>query len=439
MSMPLHEAAHRAGVVGGGSGAATAPRLQSRADLVIANAAECVPLAGSDLATLASDAAAVLRAFHRVLAAVDAKAGVLAISERALSARNAVARELPRFSGISLVPVRDFYPAGDAAILTAEVLGHGSPRRDPHAIAVMNVRTLADLDGAIDGRSVTYRDVTVTGAVAAPGVFRVPLGATVASVVARAGGATTERGWAALAGNPLTAAPSDGERALGKSDSLVIVLPAAHPLVRARSMDEATRRARTLSACDGCGACADLCPRTAGDASLAPDLVVRALLHGQPGRPEWLAAARACSGCGLCEAYACPAGLAPHLLVRDAAAAYATLGSPSHVPRPGPALDGRRVPRAALTGRLGLAPFDVPLPLSREQLVLRTAKVPLAGARAVVREGERVRAGDLLAEAQGAAVRQHAPFASRVFAVTSDAVLLDGGAAVPELEALRAG
>ena len=135
-------------------------------------------------------------------------------------------------------------------------------------------------------------------------------------------GDATARDWIALVGNPMTAPPADGSRALGKTDSLVVILPAAHSLARARALDDATRRARTFAGCDGCGACADLCPRTAGDASLRPDLVVRALLHGKAGRPDWLDAARACSGCGLCETYACPPGLSPHLLLRDAGAAF---------------------------------------------------------------------------------------------------------------------
>ncbi|HUQ42658.1 MAG TPA: SLBB domain-containing protein, partial [Candidatus Limnocylindrales bacterium] len=298
MALTLPEAAHRAGIVGGGSGAAVAPKLLVRADLVIANAAECVPLAASDLAVLEAHPGSVLRAFHEVLAALDAKAGVLAISERALGARDSVLRELKKFSGISIVPVRDFYPAGDAHVLTGEVLGHAAPRTDPHAVSVLNVRTLNDLAAAKTGAPVTHRDVTVTGAVANPGVFRLPLGASVRSAIVAAGDAT-DATWVALAGNPMTAIPVTAEHALAKSDSLVVVLPATHPLVKSRAIDEATRRARTFAGCDGCGACADLCPRTAGDASLRPDLVVRALLHGKAGRSEWLDAARACSGCGV--------------------------------------------------------------------------------------------------------------------------------------------
>lgn len=439
MAYPLPEAAHRAGVLGGGSGSAVAPKLRAKADLVIANAAECVPLAASDLAVLEAQPEQVLRAFHEVLAALDARAGVLAISERATRARDAVLRELPKFSGITVVPVRDFYPAGDASVLTGEVLGHAAPRRDPHSVTVLNVRTLADLAAAAGGTPVTHRDVTVTGAVRSPGVFRLPIGTAVRSAVAAAGDAL-DGDWIALAGNPMTALPVDGAHSLAKKDSLVVVLAKGHPLARARALDDATRRSRTMAGCDGCGACADLCPRTAGDASLRPDLVVRALLHGQGGRAEWLDAARACSGCGLCETYACPPGLSPHLLLRDAGAAFAALQPAAHpfaaiAQRPGPSLDGRRVPRAALTERLGLASFAAPS-FHPEPVVLRSAKVPLAGARAVVREGERVRAGDLLAEAAGGSVRQHAPFAGRVFAVTSDAVMLDGGAPAAELERL---
>ena len=40
------------------------------------------------------------------------------------------------------------------------------------------------------------------------------------------------------------------------------------------------------------------------------------------------------------------------------------------------------------------------------------------------------------AKSTGGSVRQHAPFAGRVFAVTSDAVMLDGGAPAAELERL---
>ena len=155
------------------------------------------------------------------------------------------------------------------------------------------------------------RSVSVVGAVATPAVMRCAATATMAELVARAGGAVDDD-WLPIAGG----APAgrlvarDATLAEAGAPSVVLVLPARHAWVRRLRTTVGDWLWRAASACEGCRACSDACP-----ASLTTHALVATLATARDDGTA-PAAFAACSGCGVCDA-ACPAALSPRALAVD--------------------------------------------------------------------------------------------------------------------------
>jgi NAD-dependent dihydropyrimidine dehydrogenase PreA subunit len=187
--------------------------------------------------------------------------------------------------------------------------------------------------------------VSVVGAVAAPAVVRVERTATMAELVARAGGAT-EDDWVAIAGGAPAGRVVEREAMVG-GESVVLVLSARHALVRRLRTTVGDWLWRAASACEGCRACGDACP-----VGLEVHGLVTVLAGGRDGGVG-AAAFVACSGCGVCDA-ACPAGLSPRALAVDVRERFARGGvgvGKGMARRAG-------IDRELLTLRLGLKGYD---------------------------------------------------------------------------------
>jgi Na+-translocating ferredoxin:NAD+ oxidoreductase RnfC subunit len=142
-----------------------------------------------------------------------------------------------------------------------------------------------------------------------------------------------------------------------------------------------------------------------------------------------------CCECNLCTMYACPEDLDPkNVCVESKPAARANglffTGTPESV-IPNPMAEFRRVPMSRLISRLGLAEFNNVGPLIDREFSPRKVVLPLkqhAGVPAVpvVKTGDRVRPGDVLAEPQEGKLgaRIHASIAG-VARLTHDAVVID--------------
>ena len=286
---------------------------------------------------------------------------------------------------------------------------------------VVNVETLVNVGL---GQPVTHKYLTVAGAVKEPVTLRVPVGTSISLVIEAAGG-TTEPNVAVLLGGVMMARPAESlDEPVTKTTGGVVVLPATHPLARRHSATPVQVQRIGRAACDQCRFCTELCPRYLIGHPIEPHRAMQALgFVGEKG--PMIAGTLYCCECNLCTLYSCPEDLDPKNIcvqakpvARERKLFFA--GRPEDV-KPHPLAGARRVPTRRLMAKLGLTGFRNVGPLEDRPLAPRRVVLPLkqhagAPAQAVVRAGERVEAGDLVAAPAAGALgaRIHASIAGTV-------------------------
>jgi Na+-translocating ferredoxin:NAD+ oxidoreductase RnfC subunit len=432
-----------AGVVGsGGGGFPTHVKLEARVEVVLANGAECEPLVRVDQQEMAERPVELLRGLLLAMAATGAARGIVGLKAKykaAVERLGEAIRQRRLGDRVSLHVLENFYPAGDEFVLVREVLGRAIPEfglpLDVGAV-VSNVSTLLDVAAAVDdGRPVTHRLVTVTGAVREPSSFRVPLGTPLGALVAAAGGPVEPR-TRLIAGGPMMGSlATDEAQPVTKTTSAVLVLPERHPVVQRRLRNLQRQVQLTRAACLKCMMCTEVCPRNLLGHRLYPDRLMRNLAAGVAEDLEAFVGSYLCSECGLCAVYGCVMSLDPAYVNRSMKAKLGAAG----VQRPAPATKAervfqplRRVPLPRLVARLGLTAYDRPAPVRPFEQRPTRLVVPLkqhagVAARPVVQAGSRVAAGTLLGELPEGKLgaRVHAGAAGRVVEVTEVAVTIE--------------
>jgi Na+-translocating ferredoxin:NAD+ oxidoreductase RnfC subunit len=391
------------GIVGaGGGGFPAAMKFNSRVSLLIVNAAECEPLLHKDKELLHHHAGPFLRGLQMAMEIVGASEAAIGIKEKYLEIIATLERVVP--PGVRVVPLPDVYPAGDEFILvhlvTGRVIPPGGLPKDVD-VAVSNVETLLNI--GLD-RPVTHKYLTVTGAVANPVTLRVPVGISIGEVIEAAGGATVDD-IGVLLGGVMMAKPAESlDVPVTKTTGGIIVLPAEHSLIRRHNapMIQVNRIGR--SACDQCRFCTEFCPRFLLGHPIQPHRAMQSL--GFQTGAEAMVATLYCCECNLCTLYACPEDLDPKSVCVQAKPLARELGltfkgDPASI-TPHPMAEFRRVPMRRLIARLGLGEFNNAGPLVEYAFAPRKVSLLLkqhAGAASlpVVKCGDRVRAGDLLA------------------------------------------
>lgn len=435
--MNLAEQVRLAGVVGaGGGGFPTHVKLAARAEIVIANGAECEPLLHKDAVVMEEHAAQLVRGLQLAMAAVGAREAVIGVKAKKQHAVAALQAAI-RGTAVRLHLLGDYYPAGDEYDLVHAVTGKLIP---PGGIplnvgaVVNNVETLINIAAAADGRPVTHKTLTVSGAVARPVTIVVPVGTALRDCIEAAGGFTTPDPVLCLGGLMMGETITDTSRPVTKTTTGVIVLPRSHPLIE-RKLKTPEQMARIgKSACDQCRYCTEFCPRYLLGYAVEPHQVMRSLAFTATGTAHWNQFASLCCSCGLCTLYACPEMLYPKEACDTSKAEMRKTNQKWSGPlavQPHPMLDGRRTPVPSLTRKLAVTEYDVetpylaqPLQPSRVVLPLRQG-AGLAG-QPLVQVGDRVSAGQPLtaipAGQLGAII--HAPFAATVAELGATAVAL---------------
>jgi cobalamin reductase len=433
-----------AGVVGaGGGGFPTHVKYAAEVEVVIANGAECEPLVRVDQQLMAGEAGQVLDGLLAAMQITTAQRGVVALKAKYKAANAALAEQI-EFKGltgqIELFELDDFYPAGDEFVLVREVLGRVIPEFGlPLAVGavVSNVATLANVGAAVENSlPVTHRWVTVGGQVGRPATFRVPLG-TPFSALLSASDTEMSDSLRLIAGGPMMGKlVSDQQTPVTKTTSMILVLPADHPVIERRTRDARRQVHLTRSACLKCMLCTEVCPRNLLGHRLYPDRLMRNLAAGVAEDLPAFSGAYLCSECGLCAAYSCVMNLDPCTVNHDLKQKL----SQANIERPEPAKDTqervfgslRRVPSKRLIARLGVADFDLPAPRAEFEHVLSRLVVPLAqhagaAARPVVSQGQKVSSGALLGEIPDGALgaRVHTGLGGKVVEVNSNSVTIE--------------
>lgn len=409
--LPLDLVARSGAVGAGGAGFPTHVKLSARAEVIIANAAECEPLLYTNQELLQTEAPRVVAGLLAAARMVGASRRVIAVKAKYKGAVAALERAVlaPGAPPVEIFPLDDYYPAGDEHAVVSAVTGRVVPEAGiplDVGVVVLNVETLANVAAALDGRTVTEKWVTVTGAVRQPATLRAPVGAPMSALVEAAGGATAAD-WAIVEGGPLMGrAVVDSQQPITKTTGGLIVLPRSHPMITRPLLEIEVERRRARSACIRCTLCTEFCPRYQQGHDLRPHQVMQSLALFPTADPVYDQAAL-CSECGICEVFACPMGLSPRRVLGALKREFAAQGR--RYPKR-PKLYRfrsdhlyRRLPGRRLLQRLQLSDYDHPAPLRPGLLAVSAVTLPLrqhigAPARPVVAVGDRVRAGDLIAE-----------------------------------------
>ncbi len=436
MEHPVIAAARDAGIVGqGGAGFPTHVKLAAAVDTVIANGCECEPLLATDADIMERHSALLLDGLNAAMEATGAGQGVIAI-KRKHSELVGMLSALTADTPISLLLLDNFYPAGDEQVLIFEATGRTVPPLSlPRAVGclVSNVGTLVSLAESLKGLPVTRRTVTVSGEVARPAVFEVPVGASVTKCIEFCGGATIND-WVLVLGGPVMGAVLDKPEDIAaavvtKTLGGIIVVPRGHYLHRKALQSVEWMRRRASTACIQCRFCTDLCPRRLIGQPFETHRVMRAF---GAGREMELAAGRQammCCFCGICEHVACPMDLSPCAINKAVRAALGAKGlgfegSTELELTITQWKDYRKTPISRLAARIGITHYLDIHPEHVSGFMPEAVDIPLRQhigkpALALCKPGASVKAGELIAEIPEGALgaRMHASISGVVESV----------------------
>jgi Na+-translocating ferredoxin:NAD+ oxidoreductase RnfC subunit len=437
-STALAETLRAMGVVGaGGAGFPTAVKASSRAEYALANGAECEPLLHKDYELMRHYPAEVSAGLARMAEAAGARHAVIGVKKKNAAAIDALRPHAER-AGQTFCLLGDFYPSGDEYELVYAATGRLIPASGiPLHVGcvVNNVETLYNVECAAQGRAVTRKMVSVSGAVRRPSSFWAPIGASYASLLAMAGGASADEYAVFVSGLMMGTLATELDAPVTKTTCGLIVLPRDHGLVARRSRTPAAMERIGRSACDQCSLCTEFCPRYLLGYDVEPHKVMRSLGFTLAGRENWNRAAALCCACGLCTLYACPEQLYPKEACDAAKLDLREAGirvTQTREVRAHPLKEYRRVPQSELRRRLGVERYDTPTPFVGEMPAPARVTIPTkqhAGVAAIarVRAGDRVETGEPVAtmEAGALGADAHASIGGRVVSVDDGRIVIE--------------
>ncbi|MPM20682.1 Electron transport complex subunit RsxC [bioreactor metagenome] len=196
-----------------------------------------------------------------------------------------------------------------------------------------------------------------------------------------------------------------------KTTSGILVLPNDSGISSASRISVEHMKSRAKSACIQCRQCTDLCPRNLLGHPIEPHKIMRKLAMAKDiesllDDPDILQASLCCE-CGICEMYACPMQLQPRRVNAMLKAELAKRGIRY------PKGEGqkemskerryRKIPAKRAAARAGVLPWygacgtDKLLQFEGERVTLALRQSVGAPAQPVVKDGERVALGQLIA------------------------------------------
>src|SRR4030042_2158285 len=305
-----------AGIVGaGGAGFPSHVKFNAQADILIINGAECEPMIHVYKLLLEHDFGKVYEGMITAAALTGAKRIVLALKAKYSDAIKVIEdfKNSTKSGGFNfeILPLGNFYPAGDEQVLVYEVTHKIVPEGGillQVGVIVTNPETLLNISNALGGENVTQKYVTVNGEVDKPMTLKVPVGTPVKKLLEFCGGITTGGEYAVIDGGPMMGKIIDMDNyAVKKTTQSKIVLPEDSIVVehKRRSIHKAVKRAQAI--CLSCRMCTDLCPRYLLGHELFPDEMMKKMYRGELADSdlEKFGFAFLCCDCGLCELYSC--------------------------------------------------------------------------------------------------------------------------------------
>ena len=430
-----------AGIVGaGGAGFPTHVKLDTKTEYLIANGAECEPLLRTDRRIMEKNACDIVRAMKAVAEQTGAEKLVIATKNHYDDAVAALKKAIEGTT-ITLHLMKSTYPSGDEQTLVYDVTGRvvpiGGLPLDVKTV-VSNVATLASIADAMDGKPVTDRIVTVSGAVKNPVTLRVPIGTPISALIEAAG--NFESGGAddyeVIVGGPLMGFPAGSlEDPVTKTTGGIIALPKGHKLLSFKHIDLKRQARLARAVCCQCSICTQLCPRASLGLGVAPHKAMRALSAERPKLLGNYNSIFSCSDCGICTYYACNFGLSPSTVMGNLKKSLTAEGIK---PKKGdlspvdPGIGTKKIPQKRLLSRLSLSKYDRDAPFSPLTIEVSELRIPLkmhigSTCKAAVEKNAKVKKGAVIGIPQGLGALIHAPVNGTVIDVTADMVVIRAG------------
>lgn len=427
------------GVVGaGGAGFPTYAKLTDKADIILLNCAECEPLLKLHQQLLEAHAPEILQALEITAKAMGASQIFVCAKSEYKNTTQALHECMPAFPSMKLQLLDSIYPTGDEVVLIYEVTGRvirpgGLPLEA--GVVVFNVETMYNAYNAItNGDAVTEKLVTVTGAVKNPITVRVPIGTSVEEVVGMSGGASIDDP-AYLIGGPMMGTVGTAKQPITKTTNAILVLPQTHQLIVNRNLDSSIALKRAASSCCQCQSCTDMCPRHLLGHPIEPHMFMRAAANKDFQNANVFLNTMFCSGCGVCELYACPQSLSPRTLISEYKAGLRKAGVAVPKDVEGDDVVAMRsystVPEHRLQARIGLTKYESHAALDETVRHVKRVKILFsqhigAPATPLAKCGDKVERGDVLAKAaKGLSVNIHASITGKVIEINEKFAILD--------------
>jgi Na+-translocating ferredoxin:NAD+ oxidoreductase RnfC subunit len=424
------------GIVGaGGAGFPTHVKIAANAKTVIVNAAECEPLIHKDKEILTHHTADFFAGLLRVMEAVSADQGIIGIKakhQHIIEILNGSAR-----NGVKVVPIGDFYPAGDEITLIYETIGkvvEAGKLPLSQGVVVSNVETLLNV-----GRRtpVTTTFLTLGGDVERQVTLEVPIGMTLRALIDYAG--PTVKDYAVLLGGPMMGRLATSlDEVITKTSSAVIILPQDHILVRRMRVMARPEAVRKIgkAACDQCIFCTALCPRYLLGHPIQPHKAMRSLMFTAIGNTVAEPHTLACCECNLCSLVSCPEGLYPGSISVLSKRASGAAGIKLDAAGPGtggphPLIKYRRTPTKKLKRMLDLNRFADVGPLTASSFRPSLLSIPLRQhigktATPLVSVGDQVQSGRKIATMGGELGSEiHASLTGKVIRCSESSIVLE--------------
>ena len=438
--MSLLERIKNAGVIGaGGAGFPTHIKIDCKPDTILVNGAECEPLLRVDQQLMAVYAGELAEALEDLRAETGAERAVFALKGKYHDAMKALKEVCDGYPHLEVFQLDNFYPAGDEQITVYEVTGRIMPEGAipiSVGVVVVNVETLLNVFHAQKGAPVTHKYMTVTGEVREPKTIRVPLGITYREAVELAGGATVADPVYIDGGPMMGKYNEDLDRPVTKTSKGIIILAKDHPWVMYKNKSLAAMMKEAQTCCCHCMQCTEVCPRQLIGHGLHPDRLMRIASYGSMCSGEdAITSALLCSECGAC-GIGCNMGLQPFKLNNMLKGQLAEKGIKNPHKRQPEAVDrfreGKKMSIAMILRKSALGGYDRPAPLTEDEYEPARVRIPMkqhigAPSSPVVKEGSKVKVGDLIAEAadKGPGVPYHASIDGVVSSVTDTHIVID--------------
>lgn len=420
-----------AGIVGaGGAGFPTHVKLNSKAELVIINGAECEPLLRVDQQLMEFNSQEVVDGLKIAMKLVGATRGVIGLKGKYKNAIKNLEKLIINESSIEIEVVKDFYPAGDEQQLVYEVTKKVVPLMGiplDVGVVVINVLTAINITRNVP---VTERVITVAGHVDKPQTFIASVGTPFSELIRECGGPTDTQNYSLISGGPMMGyVEEDWDTPVTKISGGIIILPKLHSLIVKKTRKTETDLNLTKAICCQCSMCTDMCPRYILGKNTEPHKVMRGVANEDPNALGTISSVVSCCDCQLCTLYACPMDLDPGKITNMVKQSLLKLGAKTEkiVPYEVDILrESKKVPTKRLIARLELNDYNVPAPLNHNIFTTKTAIILLkqhigVPATPIVKIGDSVTKGTLIAscgEKLGANV--HSSINGRVTEITKE-------------------